>query len=318
MGAIEDGAIVRLIDTFNNKYEYVTNDRQHVFYFKTNLDAPRYRLISIDVSEPTGKPTCRDVIEQQDDVMTYVTLHQSTNKLVIVYMHNVSDQLHVYGLDGSRIQSIALPDIGCIQGLSGRKQDTQCFYQFTSFLHPGAIYSVDLSSRTLSPQLFRETRLAGFDAAAYRTEQVFYESKDGTRIPMFVVSARSQTLPPAQPLPVHLYGYGGFNISITPSFSVSRLIWLQQFGGVYVVANIRGGGEFGEEWHNGGVREKKQNVFDDFIAAAEWLIQHKYTEPRLLSISGGSNGGLLVGACINQRPELVRCCYRGRGSDGHA
>ena len=300
-GPIDDYAIVRLVDTFDNKYQYITNDGT-VFYFKTNLDAPRYRLISIDVSR-SGRDGWADVIEQKEDVMTHVTCIND-DKLVIVYMHNVSDELHVYGLDGKRIQSIALPDIGCIQGLSGRKQDTQCFYQFTSFLHPGAIFSVDLTSSPLTPQLFRETKLAGFDAAAYKTEQVWYESKDGTRIPMFVVSARSQSLPPAQPLPVHLYGYGGFNISITPSFSVNRLIWLQQFGGVYVVANIRGGGEFGEDWHDAGVREKKQTCFDDFLGAAQWLIQNKYTEPRLLSISGGSNGGLLVGACINQRPEL--------------
>ena len=202
-GPIDDSAIVRLIDTFDNKYEYITNDGT-TFYFKTNLDAPRYRLISIDVSK-AGKDGWRGVVEQSEDVLTHVTCINE-NKLVIVYMHNVSDQLHVHGLDGKRIQSIALPDIGCIAGLSGRKQDSQCFYQFTSFLHPGAIFSVDLSSSSLTPQLFRETKLAGFDASAYKTEQIWYKSKDGTSIPMFAVSARSQSLPPAQPLPVHLYG----------------------------------------------------------------------------------------------------------------
>lgn len=218
----------------------------------------------------------------------------------------------------------------------------QFFYQFTSFLHPGMILSVDLaasdSSSSPSRTLFRETKLTGFTASDYKTEQVWYNSKDGTRVPMFVISSKETTLPPPAPVPLHLYAYGGFNCSLTPSFAVSRLIWLQQFGGVYVVANIRGGGEFGEEWHKAGVKDKKQvthmthstashaadnsiddvmslphtccavsllqNCFDDFIAAASYLIDHRYTTPSLLSISGGSNGGLLVGACINQRPEL--------------
>ena len=218
-GPIADNAIVRLIDTFDNKYAYITNEGT-VFYFKTNLNAPRYRLISIDVSQ-TGKAGWRDVIAQTEDVMTNVRCI-NRDKLVIVYMHNVSDQLHVYGLDGQHIQSIALPDIGCIDGLSGRKQDSQCFYQFTSFLHPGVIFSVDLTSGSLSPQLFRETKLAGFDASAYKTEQVWYESKDGTRIPMFVLSARSQSLPPTRPLPVHLYGsdrHNAHNLPRSPASS---------------------------------------------------------------------------------------------------
>ena len=174
------------------------------------------------------------------------------------------------------------------------------------------ILSVDLaapsggssSERSVTPELFRQSKLTGFDASAYHTQQVWYASKDGTQVPMFIIAPRDSPSPPATPVPCHLYGYGGFNISLTPSFAVSRLIWLQHFRGVYVVANIRGGGEYGEEWHKGGVKDRKQNCFDDFIAAAEYLVQRGHTTPALLSISGGSNGGLLVGAVVNQRPEL--------------
>ena len=188
----------------------------------------------------------------------------AAQELVCVYMHNCSENLQLYSLEGQFVMQLDMPDIGCVAGLSGRKQDSLFFYQFTSFLHPGMILSVELSSpsastaRKVTPELFRETKLTGFTASEYKTEQVWYASKDGTKVPMFVISAKETPSPPASPVPVHLYGYGGFNISLSPSFAVSRLIWLQQFKGIYVVANIRGGGEFGEDWHKGGVKDKKQ------------------------------------------------------------
>ena len=312
--AIPDDSIVRLVDTFDNEYSYITNDGG-VFYFKTNLDAPRYRIIATDLStfKPGQAVQWREVISHSDDVLTSVVC-VNQKELVTVYMHDCSENLQLYSLEGALVMRIDMPDIGCVAGLSGRKQDSLFFYQFTSFLHPGMILSVELatppssssssSARTVTPQLFRETKLKGYDASAYKTEQVWYTSKDGTKVPMFIISSKTSPSPPPSPVPVHLYGYGGFNIALTPSFAVSRLIWMQQFKGVYAVANIRGGGEFGEEWHKGAVKGKKQNCFDDFIAAAETLIERGYTTPSLLAISGGSNGGLLVGACINQRPDL--------------
>ena len=312
--AIPDASIVRLIDTFDNEYSYITNDASQ-FYFKTNLDAPRYRIIAADLAafQPgeAAPVQWREVIPHREDVLTSVVC-VNEKELVTVYMHDCSENLQLHSLQGELIMRIHMPDIGCVAGLSGRKQDSLFFYQFTSFLHPGMILSVELatpptsssSTRTVTPQLFRETRLKGYDASAYKTEQVWFTSKDGTKVPMFIISAKASPSPPPAPVPVHLYGYGGFNIALTPSFAVSRLIWMQQFQGIYVVANIRGGGEFGEEWHKAAVKDKKQNCFDDFIAAAESLIERGYTSPQLLAISGGSNGGLLVGACVNQRPDL--------------
>ncbi len=208
--------------------------------------------------------------------------------------------LKVFGLDGKFIREFELPGIGSAGGFGGKRSDTETFYSFTSFTMPGAIYRYDLASATSS--VFRAPKLK-FNPADYETRQVFYTSKDGTRVPMFISHKKGLRLDGSNP--TVLYGYGGFNISLTPTFSVANLAWMEM-GGVYAVPNLRGGGEYGEQWHQAGTKLHKQNVFDDFIGAAEWLIANKYTSSRKLAISGGSNGGLLVGACITQRPDLYR------------
>lgn len=196
-------------------------------------------------------------------------------------------------------------DIGSIVGYSGRKRDAEIFYQLTSFLTPGVIHHCDLTEDNIQPKVFREIKVSGFDASSYQTVQVFYPSKDGTKISMFIVHKKDIVLDGSHPL--FLYGYGGFNISITPAFSVSRIVFMQHLGGIIAVPNLRGGGEYGETWHQAGCFGNKQNVFDDFQHAAIYLAQQKYTSADKITICGGSNGGLLVGACINQRPELFGC-----------
>jgi prolyl oligopeptidase len=204
----------------------------------------------------------------------------------------------VFDLTGKQVQVVDLPDLGSVSGFAGRRDDTETFYAFTSYTTPGTIYRYDVKAGQSS--VFREPRVA-FDAKQFESSQVFYTSKDGTRVPMMIVARKGLKRDGANP--TILYGYGGFNISQTPAFSVSTIAWLEM-GGVYAVANLRGGGEYGREWHEAGMLDKKQNVFDDFIAAAQWLIDNQYTSPEKLAIRGGSNGGLLVGAAMTQRPEL--------------
>ena len=200
------------------------------------------------------------------------------------------------------MREVALPGLGSVAGFSGKRADTETFYAFTGFTTPGTIYHCDLAGGTNS--VFRAPKL-NFNPAEYETTQVFYASKDGTRVPMFLTHKQGLKLDGQNP--TLLYGYGGFDISLTPAFSVANLVWLE-LGGVYAVANLRGGGEYGEEWHQAGMKLNKQNVFDDFIAAGEWLMANGYTSPRKLAISGGSNGGLLIGACETQRPDLFAAC----------
>jgi prolyl oligopeptidase len=196
------------------------------------------------------------------------------------------------------VQELALPGLGTVSGFSGKRRDSETFYAFTSFTLPGTIYRLDVPAGSSS--IFKKANV-DFDPAAYETKQIFFESKDRTRIPMFIAHKRGIALDGKNP--TMLFGYGGFNISMTPDFSVSDLVWMEM-GGVYAMPNLRGGGEYGSEWHRAGTKLKKQNVFDDFLGAAEWLIANKYCSPKTLAIAGGSNGGLLVGACMTQRPEL--------------
>jgi len=288
------GEVVRLLDDFDASYAFVGNDGP-VFYFLTDLDAPRKRVIAIDTRHPE-RGRWRELIPQGQDVLEGVQIIHDT--FVANYMHDASSRLRLFALDGRMLKDLELPTLGSIGSISGERKDDEMFYAFTSFLYPTTIFRYDFKSGATS--VFKAPTI-DFEPSRYETKQVFYTSKDGTRVPMFITYKKGLTLDGSNP--TYLYGYGGFNISLTPSFSVAMLVWLEM-GGVYAVPNLRGGGEYGEEWHQGGMHEKKQNVFDDFIAAAEYLIAQRYTSPAKLAIAGGSNGGLLVGAAMTQRPEL--------------
>jgi prolyl oligopeptidase len=289
-----DEDFVTLLDLHEARYSFVDNIGS-TWYFNTTLDAPRGRIIAIDVEKPDRK-NWKVIIPQSDDVIDFVTMVD--NKFVVGYMRDAHNQLKLFDKKGKYIKEIELPTIGSVWGLSGKREDEEMFFGFTSYVYPTTAFRYDFDEDELS--VFRASEI-DFDASKYTTEQFFFKSKDGTRVPMFVTYKKG--LKKDGRNPCWLYGYGGFNISLTPYFSASRLLWLEM-GGVYVVANIRGGEEYGEEWHQGGILGNKQNVFDDFIAAAEYLIAEGWTSTPKLLISGGSNGGLLVAACLTQRPEL--------------
>src|SRR5216117_1954432 len=288
------GEVVRLLDDFDASYAFVGNDGP-VFYFLTDLDAPRKRVIAIDTRHPE-RGRWREVIPQGQDVLEGVHIIHDT--FVANYMHDASSRLRLFALDGRMLKDLELPTLGSIGSISGERKDDEMFYAFTSFLYPTTIFRYAFKSGATS--VFKAPTI-DFDPSRYETKQVFYTSKDGTRVPMFITYKKGIKLDGSNP--TYLYGYGGVKISLTPNFSVGMLVWLEM-GCVYAVTNLRGGGEYGEEWHQAGMHEKKQNVFDDFIAAAEYLIAQGYTTPAKLAIGGGSNGGLLVGAAITQRPEL--------------
>src|SRR6266568_996307 len=288
------GRVVRLLDDFDASYGFVGNDGP-LFYFLTDLDAPRKRVIAIDTRHPE-RSRWREIIPQGDDVLETVQIIHDA--FVANYLHDAHSQLRLLALDGRLLKSLELPALGSVVSISGERRNDEMFYAFTSFLYPTTIFRYDF--KTGETSVFKAPEI-DFDPSGYETTQVFYPSKDGTRVPMFITHRKGLKLDGSNP--TYLYGYGGFNISLTPSFSVSILAWLEM-GGVYAVPNLRGGGEYGEEWHQAGMHEKKQNVFDDFIAAAEYLVAQRYTTPARLAIGGGSNGGLLVGAAITQRPEL--------------
>ncbi len=288
------GEVVRLLDDFDAGYGFIGNDGP-VFYFLTDLDAPRKRVIAIDTRHPE-RARWRELIPQGDDVIESVQIIHDT--FVANSLQDAHSRLRVFTLDGRFVTDVALPTLGSVGAVSGERKDDQMFFAFTSFLYPTTIFRYDF--KTGQSSVFK-TPTIDFDPSGYETEQVFYRSKDGTRVPMFITHKKGLKRDGANP--TYLYGYGGFDISLTPSFSVGTLVWLEM-GGVYAMPNLRGGGEYGEEWHQAGMHEKKQNVFDDFIAAAEYLIKEGYTAPAKLVIGGGSNGGLLVGAAITQRPEL--------------
>ncbi len=263
------------------------------FWFTTNKGAPKGRLVSTDVT--AARPVFTPVVAQTADTLVAASL--VGKRLIVAYLGDAKSQADLFELDGKRVGAVALPDIGTASGFAGKTGDTESFYAFTSFAVPPTVYRYDSATNTSTP--FFAPKLA-FEPALYRTDQVFYASKDGTRIPMFVVRRKDL---PAGPQPTLLYGYGGFNISVTPGFSATRLAWIEA-GGVLAIANLRGGGEYGKAWHDAGKRGNKQNVFDDAIAAAEYLIAQGTTSKAQLVVQGGSNGGLLVGAVVNQRPDL--------------
>jgi prolyl oligopeptidase len=286
--------VVRLLDDFDAGYNPVGNDGP-VVYLWTDLEAPRGRLIAIDTRRPE-RANWRTVIPQGKDVLTGVSFVNQT--FVAEYLQDAHSALRLFAKDGTPRGEIPLPTLGSVGGISGKPDDPEMFFAFTSYLYPTTIYRRDMASGTT--EVFQAPTL-DFDIDAYETKQVFYASKDGTRIPMFITHRKG--IPMDGSNPTYLYAYGGFNISITPGFSPAVLPWLEM-GGVYAVPNLRGGAEYGEEWHEAGMHEKKQNVFDDFIAAAEYLIAERYTSAPKLAIAGGSNGGLLVGAVMTQRPDL--------------
>jgi len=288
------GDVVRLLDDFDASYAFVGSDGS-VFYFLTDLDAPRKRVIAIDTRHPE-RGRWREVIPQGPDVLEGVQIIHDT--FVANYMHDAASRLRLFALDGRMLKDLELPTLGSIGSITGERKDDEMFYAFTSFLYPTTIFRYDFRSGTTS--VFKAPAI-DFDPSGYETKQVFYTSKDGTRVPMFITHKKGLALDGTNP--TLLYGYGGFNISLTPSFSVGTLVWLEM-GGVYAQPNLRGGGEYGEEWHQAGMLDRKQNVFDDFIAAAEYLVAQRYTSSQKLAIAGGSNGGLLVGAALTQRPEL--------------
>ncbi|KAL8144270.1 hypothetical protein V2J09_017302 [Rumex salicifolius] len=291
----------KFVDAFEACYEAVANDGT-VFTFRTNKDAPRYKLVRVDLKESN---VWSDVIpESGKDVLESASAVNS-DQLLVCYLNDVKNDLQLRDLGTGSLQHHLPLDIGTVKEISGRRKDAVVFIGFTSFLTPGIIYQCDLKSGAPDMKIFRETIVSNFNRSEFQVDQVFVPSKDGTKIPMFIVSRKGITLDGSNPC--LLYGYGGFNISITPSFSVYRNVLLQNLGGIFCIANIRGGGEYGEEWHKAGSLAQKQNCFDDFIAAAEYLISAGYTQTKKLCIEGGSNGGLLVGACINQRPDLYGC-----------
>lgn len=265
-------------------------------YIITNYGAPRYRIMVATPDKPALKDWA-ELVPEGDAVLSGATV--IGGKLLLTYDKDAANHAYVYGLDGRMEHEIKQPSLGSV-GFSGNKDDKECFFMFTSFTIPGTTYKYDMDNNTYT--LLRAPKV-DFNADDYVTEQVFYPSKDGTRIPMSITYKKGLKRDGSNP--VYLYGYGGFNISLYPGFSSTRIPFLEN-GGIYAQANLRGGGEYGEEWHLAGTKMRKQNVFDDFIAAAEWLIDNKYTSKDKLAIVGGSNGGLLVGACMTQRPDLFR------------
>ena len=289
-----ESEVIELIDEFEASYDVIDNDGDR-FLVQTDLDAPRGRVIAIDLQQPQ-KDHWQEIIPQSPETLTGVGL--LNNQFVTNYLKDARSQIKIFDLDGLFIREVELPGIGSAGGFAGKRADTTTFYTFTSFTTPATIYSYDMV--TGENKIFRQPQV-DFNSEDYVTEQVFCPSKDGTVIPLFITYKKGIKLDGNNPC--YLYGYGGFNVSLTPSFSVSNLVWLEM-GGIYVMANLRGGGEYGEAWHQAGMKERKQNVFDDFISAATWLIEQNYTSNTRLAIAGGSNGGLLVGACMNQRPDL--------------
>ncbi len=285
----------RLLDDWDARYTFLGNDGT-TFFFQTTLDAPNGKVIAIDLDNP-GRDEWREIIPEANQSLQGVSL--TGGHLITNYLRDVKTRIRIHDLDGDLVREVLLPGVGSAGGFGGDADQTQTFYSFSSFTTPGAIYRYDIA--TGESALWKQAQASGIDPDEYHVDQVFYASKDRTRIPMFIV--RKKDVERTGDAPTLLYGYGGFNVSLTPGYSASRMAWLER-GGLLAIPNIRGGGEYGEAWHRAGTKLQKQNVFDDFIAAAEYLIDNDYTNSDKLAIQGGSNGGLLVGAVMLQRPDL--------------
>jgi len=289
-----DSPFVELLKDFDASYDYITNVGSTV-YFMTNLDAPKGRLISIDLTKP-ARTHWKEIIPETHDTLEDV--NHTGGQFFVTYMKDAKSIAQRHDMNGKLISQIDLPGLGTVGGFRGKADSTETFYYYTSFNTPTTLYHYNISSKKST--LFKQPKLA-YDPELFESKQVFITSKDGTKVPSFIVHKKGLKLDGTNP--TLLYGYGGFNISLTPSFSITRIQWMEM-GGVFVLCNLRGGSEYGEDWHQAGMLHNKQNVFDDFISTAEWLIENNYTSRKKLAISGGSNGGLLVGACMTQRPDL--------------
>lgn len=288
------GSFVKLLDQADASYSLIGNQGP-VFYFQTDLNASRGRVIAIDTRQPEPKHW-REILPQAADVMTQTQM--IAGHLVVVRSQDVKERIEIYDLQGQNKYQLPLPAVGTIGSITGQINDPDMFFSFTSYLSPGTTYRYHFAAQKL--EVYRQPQIK-FDGSAYESHQVFFKSKDGTRVPMFITHKKGLKKDGSNP--VLLYGYGGFNVSLTPHFSPTNVVWLEN-GGIYAVANLRGGSEYGESWHEGGMLGQKQHVFDDFIGAADWLVQEKYTSPQRLAIQGGSNGGLLTAAVMEQRPDL--------------
>jgi prolyl oligopeptidase len=283
------------------KYNYgVVQNVEDKLLVQTNEDAPKYKVVLVDPKNP-AKANWKTIIPEKPELLESVGT--AGGKLFASYLRDVTTRVFQYATDGKMEREITLPALGTANGFGGEKDDKNIFYTFSSFTYPPTIYKYDLASG--KSEVFKKSEIK-FNPEDYETKQVFYPSKDGTKIPMFIVYKKGLKLDGNNP--TLLYAYGGFNISLSPSFSASRIVLLEN-GGVYAMANLRGGGEYGEEWHKAGMKLKKQNVFDDFVAAAEYLKKGKYTSTEKLAIEGGSNGGLLIGATITQHPEICKVAF---------
>ena len=287
--------IITLVDNFDSDSNVIENEGSKLF-ISTNYNAPNNRIVTVDAAKPQQE-NWKDLIPETENVLSPST---GGGYLFANYMKDAVSVIKQYDYNGKLIREIALPGIGSAGGFGGKKDQKTLYYSFTNYITPGSIYSFD--PKNGKSELYRKPDV-DFNSENYVSKQVFYTSKDGTKIPMIIthkkgieLNGKNQTI---------LYGYGGFNISLTPAFSITNAVWMEN-GGIYAVPNLRGGGEYGKKWHNAGTKMQKQNVFDDFIAAAQYLIDNKYTSSDYLAISGGSNGGLLVGAVMTQRPDLVK------------
>jgi prolyl oligopeptidase len=293
-----DAKFKPLIEDFENEFTFLGNIGSNL-YFYTDYQAPTKRIVAMDVNNP-GREGLTEIVPASEATLDGACLFK--DQIVATYLKDVVTQAKTFDLDGKPKSEVKLPGIGTASGFGGRQFDTETFFSFTSYVQPTSIYRLDLTNDAV--ELVREPKTE-FNSTEFESRQAFFESKDGTKIPIIV--SHKKGLKRNGQNPTLLYAYGGFNISITPAFSVGMATWMEM-GGVVAVPNLRGGGEYGEEWHQAGKKTKKQNVFDDFIAAAEWLIAEKYTSTSKLAIMGGSNGGLLVGAVMTQRPDLYGAC----------
>ena len=291
----KDSKIVTVVDNYNSD-SYVIENEGSKLYIVTNLNAPNKRIVTVDATKPTPE-NWKDFIAETENVLSPST---GSGYFFANYMKDAVSLIVQFDYSGKKVREVKLPGVGTVGGFSSKKKEKTIYYVFTNYITPGTIYAYEPVSG--KSEVYQKPNV-DFKSDDFESKQVFYTSKDGTKVPMIITHKKGLKLDGTNP--TILYGYGGFNVSLTPAFSIANAVWLEQ-GGVYAVANLRGGGEYGKTWHNAGTKLQKQNVFDDFISAAEYLIGSKYTSSDYLAIRGGSNGGLLVGAVMTQRPDLIK------------